>query len=307
MQKNKKAATMGVGMVLAIVLIVAAVVGAGVYFMNKDAALPDKTIIEALETDCNTAPSLTITSTDLINKGTVVTNAGMLGLVNGKVRNSITSSDTFAEGTEVKLILNGTNYITSEGPTVNLKCGPNPVEGELLKLDGSPSVKVYDGVTAVTDAAAGGANNATASANPMTFDIDFTVPSDEGVNGVVFVIEASNTTLVDKMKLSSSDATIADYKSDKPQFHSAESTTNTQIFKSFRATDISDDGTKSRFTLLIEPESGVTIDETAIYITWYVEQAFVDPEGTIAVGIEDSEGTAKHVTAASSDFDFMIT
>ena len=47
-------------------------------------------------------------------------------------------------------------------------------------------------------------------------------------------------------------------------------------------------------------------EKQEIYITWYIEDTFVDTDGTYVTDIENNDGTAKHVSDASSDYDVSI-
>lgn len=299
---------MGVLIFVAVLVIGGAVIWGGVnqgWFTPEEQAAVQQAALDA--GDCETTPTLSSTVVDAINQGTSVT-AGMKARVNGLYKGTVTTSTSFAKGDSVELLVNGTNYIATTLPPMTMACGLNSFTTKLSKLDGVPTVKVYGSAgDQVTDAAAGGATNESAASTPISMEMKLTVPADEAINGMVFVFESTNDTDTEEITLSSSTATVTKYKSSKPQFHSQESAGTNSFFTSYHVTNIPDDGAQTTFGITITPESGKTIDETAFYMTWYVEDTYVDTDGTFQTGIEDSDGTAKHVEAADADYDWMVT
>jgi len=293
------------------VFVVVSIVILGIsqgWFFSQSALETEE--IKAGLAPCGLDPTFSWSIVDSINPGTAVSGTGPLAIVNGVYKGNIYTTTKFSKGDKVQLLVNGTDYVSKILPeTYTTDCGVNQVKATMDKLDGAPTISVFnsDG-DKVTDSYNGGAINQSSSANPINMEIRMTVPSDEAIDSMVFVIEAKNSSEIDKITLSSSQASVEKYVQNKPEFHSLEGIGSNQMIRSFKVTDIEDDGMETSFNLLMEPESGATIGLTnqSIYVTWYVEQAFVDTDGTFKIGIENDDGTAKHVTAASSDYDFGI-
>jgi len=234
----------------------------------------------------------------------------MTARVNGIYKGTVTSSTEFSKGDSVELLVNGTNYIGTILPAMTMGCGSNSISAELYKLDGVPTVKIFGSAgDQLTDSATSAAINESSSADPIVVEIKMTTPSDEAIDDMVFVLESSNNSAVREMTLSSSTASVSAYDRNKPDFHSQESSLTDSLFRSFQVSNVANDGGQTTFSLLIEPESGETIgtgEGTGFYVTWYVADSYVDTDGTFQVGIEDSDGTAKHIGAADGDYDFLV-
>ena len=308
MFKNKN----GVGSLLIIILVaVILVVGVGAYVMTRpqEALKSQKDIVTELGT-CDVEPYFTQILTDRINAGTSIASTKSPAIVNGAYIGDVTpgSSGTILSiGDDLNLLVNGTNYVTEEGSATISKCGENEVSYTLCKLDGAPSMTIFgpDG-NALTDDYGGGAVNVTATANTFTVDLHFTMPSDECADSVVFVVEASNTTEVDKIGMSANLGTIAPVSN--YDVHAVEGQHSTSITKTFLAKGFSNDGGKTIYTITFDPESTITMGtgNSTIYVSAYFPQAFVDVDGTIKTDIQNEDGTATHVTAAIADYDFCI-
>lgn len=247
-------------------------------------------------------PTIDLNVRDAINADTTVT-AGMLARVNGVYEGIITESTKFTEGDKVELILNATNYIDVKLPEFEIGCGVNRVTSEMYATS-TNTFRVFntDG-NPVTDNIIGGATNQSAAAAPISLDVKLDSTADESTGNLIVVIEADNTTEVDSIKLSGngvSDATV-------PEFYSAAAANS--ITDAYAVPALLDGETKA-YTLTLSPESGETIGGeaaagTGIYITAYSSQAYVDRDGSLQVGIEDSDGNTKYED--TFDFDLFIT
>lgn len=259
--------------------------------------------------DCQIAPSLNPIVNDQINPGTTVT-SGMQVIKGTSYLGTKTSSDTFSQGDSLEVLINGTNYISKKVNVGPLNCGPNDVVADLLKLDGTPTVEVYDNSNnQLTDNAAGGAQNQSAKATTITNRILVTLPADEGTDKMYFVVEGANSTQINEltMSVSSGGVKVEEFEDNKPQFHKAESTGNDEIIRTFVVSDITPDGSTFELNLVTTPESGQTVGTggTAMYLTWYVPDTAVDDDGKFITDIQDKSGDAIHVTGASSDYDWL--
>ena len=296
---------------IVVVIIVGILVIGGILLFTREAAISEAELITELGT-CEVEPYLETTLVDITNLGTAIANAAVNGRVNEVYVGEITtgsSGTVLSMGDEVNMLLNGTNYPTKEGTISITKCGENEISASLCKLDGAPSVTIFnDAGNELTNDWQGGATNQSSSSNPIINDMHFTMPSDECADAVVFVIEASNSTEVDKIQMSTNKGTIEEYKNNQPDIHSVEGAYSDSLFNSFIAKGFANDGGKTIFSITLDPESGETIGagNSSVFITWYFPQAFIDVDGTIKYDIENVDGTAKHVTAASSDYDYGL-
>jgi len=312
--KNKKAfSSVIIAIIIGIIFLGAVVTVSQGWFFSQSALEVEKT--KAGLAPCKLDPTMDFIVVDAINPGTAITPTPV-GIVNGVYKGSVSTSTKFSKGDEVTLLMNGSGYITQAFDPITIGCGINVIEGSLSKLDGAPTVSIFNtNGNKLTDSATGGGTNQSNSTNPINLRLKMTVPSDEAIDSMVFVIEA-NTTEADEITLSSSQATVEKYVQNKPEFHSYESSGSEQIVRSFKVTNIEDDGMETSFNLLIEPESGKTLgsgsgdaangEGTPVYVTWYVDQGYVEKDGTFQVGIEDVDGNAKHLATADGDYDFLI-
>jgi hypothetical protein len=308
MYKNKRGQV--VWIVIAIIAVVV-IVGAIVMTRPQQQLESQTDIVSTLGT-CDVEPYFTKILTDKTNPGTSITSTKSPGRVNGAYVGDITpgSSGTILSiGDNLNLVVNGSDYISIEGNAEIDKCGENEVPYQLCKLDGAPSITIFGTAgDALTDNRQGGATNQTASANTIVVDMHFTMPSDECADSVVFVVEASNSTEVDKISMGTNVGNIKEYPINKPDIHSDEGGNSDSLTNTFIATGFANDGGKTVYSITLEPESGETMGtgNSSVYVTAYFPQAFADVDGTIKTDIENTDGTATHVTAASTDYDFCI-
>jgi hypothetical protein len=302
--KTKKAQATGI---IVIILLGILVVGGLTVAWQQDffKSAQQRAISTALvDTDCEIAPSLGTSFIDSINLGTSVTGSSDAGWVNNDYRPNATTN--LKKGDSVVLLGDATNYIAMALPAKTIDCGSNLISASMNKLDGAPTVKVFnDEGNVVSDSADGGAVNQTSSSAPITLEMTVTTPADENIGAMVFVIESSNKTEVDSIAMSSQSATVE--KVSVPEIYS-QNAGGTDVTKAFRADNIADDGGVTTFHITLTPETGKTMgaDLNSLYIEYYVEQDYVDTDGTLKTGVEDSDGTAKHVSAASDDYDLSI-
>lgn len=254
--------------------------------------------------DCSTAPTINIDILDKFNKGTTVTADWDIIKNNAYVGNK-SSSDTFAKGDVIKPLISATNYLDIVLEEKTLSCGINNWEAELAGTDVA-TVKVFDDENVLlTDSATQGASFADTFSTPVTYKIQYTTSTDDAIDKVTCVFESDNTTQVDDMSLSSASSDIKVSRTDKPELHSSESSTNTELIKSFEISDLADDGGVSILYLTVTPETGQSVNATAFYMTCYNEQAFVDVSGQfVDSGVEDSDGTAKYED--TYDYDWYV-
>ena len=125
---------------------------------------------------------------------------------------------------------------------------------------------------------------------------------------MIVVVEVGNTTEVDDILLSDGSHTSVS-KADVPELHTVE-TFSGALVKAFKITSNNYfiDGTADTYVLSLTPESGWQIGEDDgmnVSITMYTMQEFVDIDGTLQYGIENSDGTLQYED--TFNFQYCIT
>jgi len=298
--RNKKAQAM-FGIAIFVVLLLLAA-GAG-FVVWKTGVLSGTTqeVIQAQQlsaTDCETAPSTSVNAKNALKQGTAVASLTVNYRVNGDYVGT-TAPSSYQKGDEIGLLISKTNYVDIIVEDFKAACGNNIVAEDIFATSTNTFRIFNSDNNLLTDAAAGGATNQSTSASPISLEVKIDSTTDESTGDLIVVVEAENTTEVDTIKFSGSGVTDADI----PQFYSPVAAGS--ISDAFRVPALLDGESKS-YTLTLSPETGITIGAgtTAVYVTAYSEQAFVDVDGTYQVGVEDSDGTSK--SEDNWDFDFMI-
>jgi len=305
---NKKGQALGVVAVILLGILVLGVIGGGVWYFSQNGSTQSVAQSASVEKEvtgnCETVPYITVTARDKINLGTAVTSLTLDYAVNGEYKGTLTSGSsgtTFQYGDIVDILVAKADYLNTVVEGVEIKCGDNPVIVDLYATDDG-TLKVYDeDGTAVTDSSAGGAANQSSSATTIQQEVKITSKSDQSLGDLVIIVEAQNTSQVDDITMSDGDHTTVS-SINVPDFHTVESTSTGSIVKAFfiNANDYLKDGKADTYTLSIEPESGETIDNNAMYLTVYTQEYFKDVDGSFVYAIEDSEGTNKY----EDDFDY---
>lgn len=218
--------------------------------------------------------------------------------VNGNPAVTWSSSDTFSKGDNIEVMVSLTNYLDKTLPGLRAGCGVNRIDGEMYATS-TNTFRIFDtNNNLLTDGATGGATNQTASASPLSFQAYIDSTSDESTGDLVVVIEADNTSEVDNIVLSGFPGAK---KVNVPEFYSVSAANS--IAKAYEVSQVLD-GASVAGTITLSPETGITMDHTAVYVTAYSKQWFVDTDGSYKYGVEDSDGTAKYED--TWDYDFYI-
>lgn len=250
---------------------------------------------------CELDPIFDVNVFNGVNKGTAVTPSAVYASTDGGTAVNITadgssSATKFSAGQEVEIMLSASNYIDTKIGSYTVGCGVNTIQDYLYATDDS-TIKIFnDAGNVVTDNILGGTTNQSSSSTPIDMEVKLIANADQSSGDLVCVIEADNTTQVDDMILSGAT------KVDVPEFYTVAGAGS--IAKAYTVPALLDGASKT-YNLKIEPESGITIDGTGIYFTCYSSQAYVDTDGSVKVGVEDSDGTAKYED--DFDYDFLIT
>jgi len=283
------------GQAVAIWIIAVVVILAGGFFLVSQTALGGSDAIPTSE-DCEIDTTLRLNVVDAINKGTAVTAGGVVKVNGGINKAYVSGTTTFSPGDEVELLVNASNFVSTIANTGPLKCGVNELDVELYATDDAAFTIFNSEGDAVTNNIVGGAINQTTSSSTINMEVRVEGVSDQSSGDLVIIIEATNTSEVDDMILSGEGAT----KVSVPEFYTINGAAS--IVRAYEVPAVVD-GVARSYTLAVSPESGETIGlapVTAVYVTAYSKQAYVDVDGTYKVGIENADGTSQ----AEDDWDY---
>jgi hypothetical protein len=205
----------------------------------------------------------------------------------------------FTKGDQVDLLFTHGSYIDVIKSALVMGCGTNRVTASMYAngTDTTPFSIYNSGNSLLTDSAAGGTNQS-AITTSADLEMRIAIDQDKSSGDMVIVVEGTNTTQIDRLIISGFPGVT---KVSVPDFYSVAAAGS--VVEAYQISPINDGSTATGF-LKISAESGQTVDKTAVYVTGYIPQAFVDDDGTYKTGIEDSDGTTKYQQTV--DFDFMV-
>lgn len=254
---------------------------------------------------CSLSSVITANGVNELNKGSAVSSPTVYVSYfdNGAwtTPTSITSGTTALTYNKLtKLFLSKSDYIDTVTDEFYVPCGAFTKEvGMYYSTSDNPAIRVKnDDGDYVTDAIADGAINQTnlALGEVLKMDIEFSGTSLESSSDGVYIIEfpAGSSANITKVELSG--ATMVG----KPTVHSTNNAGSYVVAFDVPAVVGSD---KAVHVLTVT--LGATKDLSGgVYTDWYAKQYFIDDDGSIKYGVEDSDGTAKYENTL--DFDFFI-
>jgi hypothetical protein len=297
---NKSAKTNG-GLVALMAILVIGLLGVGYLAVTQNIA---KTPSGGQTDPTSCADStgiLTVNAINALERGSAISAPTITAGVNGNsVSTNVTSgTSTFAVGQKVTVLVSKADYIDQSFEFV-MPCGGKVLESALFKASSTnPSVRIKnDDDDFMTDAVAGGAVNQTAVASGETvgLKVEFKGVNNENTGDLIFVVELPANTASNVTDILMPGAT----KVNLPGVHT---TLNAgSKVQAFRVPAIEGAVSKT-YDLSIVLGSGKII-AGGVYTDWYAEQEFVDTDGTIKKGVENSDSVAKYEN--SGDFDFYI-
>ena len=268
-----------------IALIIGTIFAIGIYQSQTGT----EKIIEATAGDCSIAPTIDVRAANKVKPGTSVT-AVPNAIVNGDYYGPFSSSTTFADGDEVEIMLNTSNYIGTILPTTKLKCGANTVTAKVyatdaftLTLFNTDNNKLTDDVALVD---ASGTNQSTSSTT-INIDVEITATADDSTGDLVCVVDANNSAYVGDLAWEGSSGAA-----NIPSFYQVLSTkSKVEAFEIPAIT--SGVNSPQAYTIMLEPVSGQTIQEIGVNVSCYSKQYHVETVGNFAYGVENNDNTAK--------------
>jgi hypothetical protein len=296
--RNKKA--MGG---LAIALIVFGILALSGSVLWLGGAFEQKATADGVVTDigdCADASGiLTANVVSALAKGTAVGSPTITAGVNGgTVSTSVTSgTTTFPVGANVEVLVSKADYIDEVFSFV-MPCGGQTLEAPVYyATSDNPSIRAKnddgDYMTDTTSTPAGTNQTAVGVGEVIKWDIEFSGTSLESSGDGILIVEFPASTSANITKVELSGATLTSL----PTIHSSVNAGSKIVAFEIPAVVGSD---KSVHTLTITLGASKDLVGTTL-MDWYAKQKFVDTDGSIAFGVEDSEGTAKYENTMDYD------
>ena len=292
MAKSKSNAGLIIGVIAALALLIG-----GFYFIQQSAigtpGAPSPT------TCADSTGVLTVNAVDALQQsstiGTPTITAGVNG---GPVTTSVTSgTTTFAVGDQITVLVSKAGYIDKSFSFV-MPCGGEVLQAPLYAASATnPSVRIKnDDGDFMTDNVAGGAVNQTAlsAGETLNLDVEFQGVALENSGDLIYIVElpASSSANVTSITMPGLESVPL------PTVHSLQNAASKAA--AFKVPAINN-GEKKTYTLSIVLGASKTLSG-GVYTDWYAEQEFVDLDGSIQNGIENSQGTAEYENTGDSDF-----
>lgn len=293
-----------VGVILAIV----AVVGLGMFAFvgyNQGWFIQEQTTLDGKLTDIGSCADstgvLTINAVSALDGASDPSSPTITcGVGNDKVKTSVTSgTTTFPVGEELTCLVSKADYIDTSF-TKKMPCGGLVEQVEMFySTSDNPSIRIKnDDGDFMTDSVTGGATNQTdlSTGETVVLEVEFQGTNTEASGDGIYVIElpASTTANVTDIVMAGAD------KVSVPSVHTLQNAGSKAVAFQVPAVEGAE---KKTYALSIVLASGKDL-VGGVYTDWYAGQDFVDDDGYIESGIEDSDGTAKYENTA--DYDFYV-
>lgn len=303
--KNKKG-TMKTGGIVLVILTIAVILfgmGIGGYFLFG--ALQKQATPQPSPSECGDSTGvLTVNAYNSMLQSSNLTPTLYVGVDGSPVTQTATSgTTTFGIGKKLVVFGSLSDYIdTSIGGT--MICGGLRLDMPMYQsTSDNPAITIKDldtSTTALTDNVAGGAVNVSniAPGDVLNLEVKFQGTALESSGDGIYVIElpansAANITAGD------SGVTLGDLNHvTVPTVHTSQNAGSR--VDAFDVPAIVGAKT-STYTLLISTGSSKDLSG-GVYTDWYAKQAYVDTDGTVKVGVENSQGTAEYENTIDSDF-----
>ena len=283
--------------VLALAVLIGGLFMTGV-IQTQQPTLPGATVSQG---DCPDASGiLTVNVVDALAQGSAIgTPTITAGINGGPVVTTVTSgTTTFPVGANVDVFVGKDDYLDEKFSLV-MTCGGATLQAPLFSsTSDNPSIRAKnDDGDFMTDSHVGATNQTDLSAGEsfqLVFEISGTNLESSGDG--VFVVEfpASTTSNISSVTMSgTSPGTL-------PSVHT---TQNAGSYIAVYDVPAVEGASKSTHTLEVSLTSGQDLSG-ACYTDWYSKQYFIDDDGSIQYGIQDSDGTAQYENTV--DYDFYI-
>jgi hypothetical protein len=297
---NKKGMkTGGVVLVILVSLVALMLLGLGGYFLYNAS--------QNVNVEGTTNPNLcgdstgvlTVNAINKLDQGTAIAGETITaGVEDGSVVTSVTSGTTaFAIGSKVKVLVSNSSFIDESFDFV-MPCGGYILQAPLYaSASTNPGVRIKnDDGDFMSDAIAGLTTNQTSlsAGETVNLEVEFQGVNKESTGDLIYIVELPASTSANVTEINMAGAT----KVNTPSVHTLQNAgSKVQAFK-IPAVIGAD---KKTYVLSIVLSSGKIISG-GVYTDWYSEQEFIDTNGQLAKGVQDSSGTAKYENTGDSDF-----
>lgn len=298
--KNKKGQ---VGMIVLIIMGIIGLTFAGFAVFGADKVTTTQVAVGTPSiqgTGCaDSTGVLTVSSTSALTGGTAPTTPTITAGVNeGSVTTSVTSgTTTFPVGANVEVLVSDTDSIDKSFSFV-MPCGGMTLEAPLYySSSDNPGIRMKnDDGDFMTNAIAGGATNQTdlTAGETLVLDVEFQGTNTEASGDGIWVIELPASSSANVSSINVAGLTSVPV----PSIYSANNAGSK--LAAFKVPNVIGADKKS-YAVSIALTSAKDLSG-AVYTTWYTEQEFVDDDNSISVGVEDSDGTAKHENSVTFYF-----
>ena len=301
MRKINKNGKMGAGTIAVSIILIALLSLAvfGIYGQN---------IAGGSDTDAescgDSTATITYTAKNEYSRSSSVSGLSVYGKIGDGAIQNLSAVTSLPVGAVISdIFYSATNYIDAKAPSFTVACGQTTAPIVNMKPTSDPSTYLIknDAGTTLSDSATGGTSNGTSTAGALELELRIGATTDVTTGNLYVVMEYDNSTEVDEISLSGTG--VDSLGNAVPESYTKEASNS--VIRSFKIAEI-EDGATGSFTIKLTPESGQTIggSEQALRTTIYSEQAFEQPDGTVGVGVEDSDGSDK--SEDSSDYDVFI-
>lgn len=225
------------------------------------------------------------------------------------------SGTTFDVGDKLTILSSASGYIDKIDSFTITQCGANKFSNYISEGDAITLSLVDDSGTALTNSASGGAVNITdgGAETNANFDVRIQGARDKSTGQVLLTLEG-NDTEIDTMSISAKSAGAKVIEGTGTVYNNldlfvSEGTAPVAKF-AFVVDSVEDTGAYDEYTISVDSETGETLgagDTTGfLYVNAYAGQYFVDTDGTIKYGWENSDGTLKYEQKAT-DYDALFS
>ena len=310
---NKKGMSVLAGVLLAGIVFL--VLAGAIWFGVSQATTGDG--VTSVTNNCETSPYITLSGLNASTKSQTVipTYNHRLNDVYRGALTSGSSGTTFSIGDKVVILATLSGYRDIVLPEVTiLKCASTDVSFEMdydasggtLRVFNSDNLVLQDAELGLT----GNNQSSISSGTSKTIRIELTSAGKQSIDPTWISLELTNKSNVKNFVWGGQDGVVADDTVTIPDFHSDENTTTSSYVEFARISGLKGNGIVNEIKVTIEASStgSYNIDATSGFVNSYLEQAFVDVDGTfVASGqIEDADNTVKY-SVKGTDYDFHIT
>ena len=304
LKKNKKGA-MSIFLTIVLVAVIVSGVGFGVYKLATMETAQAVTTGGVDQSECADASGiLTANVVSALAQGTSVgTPTITCGVNDGALLTTVTSgTTTFPIGAKVNCLASKDDYIDDEFEFV-MECGgktqPMPI---YYSTSDNPGIRAknddgdYMADSAGTNTHSGTNQTDVSAGETITWDLEFSGTSLESSGDGLFVVEFPAGSGANITKVELSGATL----STLPSVHTTINAGSKVVVFNVPAVVGSE---KTVHTLTIELGAAKDLMGNTL-MDWYAKQKFIDDDGSVSFGVEDSDGTLHYEN--SGDFDVMI-